>query len=207
MHGVVLDLGCGVQPYRSLYLAPPSRAVRCIGVDMPTDRYGGHDVGWDGTRLPIGSASVDHVVATEVLEHCPDPGLVVAEAFRVLQPGGRFFFTVPFLWPLHDAPYDEYRYTPFALERILAAAGFTDITIAAMGGWDASLAQMLALWVRRRPMGPRRRKVLSALAVPVVRRLVRNDRLPRSWGSGVMVTALSGSAVKPNVASGDSGVS
>jgi len=93
---------------------------------------------------------IEDSIATEVFEHCPDPEIVMKEIWRVLKLGGILFFTVPFLWNLHETPYDEYRYTPFALKRHLTQSGFTEIEIKAMGGWDAALAQMLGLWVRRR---------------------------------------------------------
>lgn len=192
--GVVLDVGCGHQPYRALLL---ERAARVVGVDVPSERYGGHDVAWDGVRLPVADGAVDQVMLTEVLEHCPSPGAVLAEAARVLRPGGRLFFTVPFLWPLHDSPYDEQRLTPYALTRLLTGAGLSSVEIRALGGWDASLAQLIGLWVRRRPMGARKRRLLSRLAVPVVRSLARRDRVPAEFRDNVMVTGLTGTAVKP----------
>lgn len=196
VRGVVLDVGCGHQPYRSLLLSPPSSATRVVGVDIPSDRYGRHDVAWDGVRLPVRTASVDQVQLTEVLEHCPDAGAVLREAARVLRPGGRVFLTVPFLWPLHDSPYDEQRFTPFALTRMLREAGFLDADVRAMGGWDASLAQLLALYVRRRPMGARKRRLLTRAAVPVVRALAKRDRAPAEFRDNVMLTGLSATAVR-----------
>jgi len=85
------------------------------------------------------------------------------EIWRVLKPGGILFFTVPFLWNLHEIPYDEYRYTPFALKRHLTQSGFNEIEIKAMGGWDAALAQMLGLWVRRRFNKTKKQKVLRII--------------------------------------------
>jgi SAM-dependent methyltransferase len=196
VRGVVLDIGCGHQPYRSVLLAPPSSATRVVGVDIPSARSAAHDVGWDGVRLPVRTASVDHVLLTEVLEHCPDAPAVLREAARVLRPGGRLFLTIPFLWPLHDAPYDEQRFTPFAVARMLRDAGFADADVRAMGGWDASLAQLVALWVRRRPMGARKRRVLTRLAVPVVRALAKRDRVPTEFRDNVMLTGLSATAVR-----------
>jgi 2-polyprenyl-6-hydroxyphenyl methylase/3-demethylubiquinone-9 3-methyltransferase len=46
----------------------------------------------DATRLDFGDASFDVVCAMDFLEHVEDPGAVIAEAARVLAPGGLFFF-------------------------------------------------------------------------------------------------------------------
>ena len=43
-------------------------------------------------RLPLADASVDAVVAADVLEHVPDLPAAVAELARVLRPGGRLLF-------------------------------------------------------------------------------------------------------------------
>jgi SAM-dependent methyltransferase len=198
--GTLLDVGCGDMPYRSLLLSPATRVETYIGIDIRGDMYGRPDVEWDGNSLPIGAGSVDCAIATEVLEHCPEPGLVLAEIARVLRPGGMFFFTVPFLWPLHDVPYDHYRYTPFALERLLKDAGFARVELRALGGWDASLAQMMGLWARRRPMPRYVRGIVLLLALPLYRFLLWRDKVPDDFGRSTMITGLSGTAVTPGPA-------
>jgi ubiquinone/menaquinone biosynthesis C-methylase UbiE len=45
-----------------------------------------------GERLPFEASSYDTVALTLVLCTAPDPGAVLAEAARVLRPGGRFLF-------------------------------------------------------------------------------------------------------------------
>jgi SAM-dependent methyltransferase len=195
--GTVLDIGCGNKPYKRLLLSPPSRADNYIGLDLRDKAYSVPDLEWDGRRIPLGASSVDCALATEVFEHCPEPEIVMKEAVRVLRPGGMLFFTVPFFWPLHCVPHDEYRYTPFALERHLNRSGFDQIKMKALGGWDASLAQMLGLWVRRRPMAGWKRRILSSLAVPVVQYLFHRDRPPTVFADQSMITLISGIAITP----------
>jgi hypothetical protein len=47
----------------------------------------------------------------------------MCEVARVLRTGGRAFITTPFLLPLHEMPYDYYRYTPSALRHLSEQAG------------------------------------------------------------------------------------
>jgi 2-polyprenyl-3-methyl-5-hydroxy-6-metoxy-1,4-benzoquinol methylase len=195
--GTVLDIGCGHMPYKKTLLSPPSRVQKYIGLDLADNTYRRPDLEWDGKNIPREAASIDCAIATEVFEHCPDPMSVMREVFRILNPGGLLFFTVPFLWPLHDAPHDEYRYTPFALTRLLREAGFEDIKLKALGGWDASMAQLIGLWVRRRPMSNKKRELLSKLALPLVKLLLKRDRLPTEFESNCMITGLAGTAKKP----------
>jgi SAM-dependent methyltransferase len=194
-HGTVLDIGCGDMPYRSLLEA--ADGVRMyVGMDLMDGGYGRPQVEWDGTRIPFRSESIDCALATEVFEHMPHPEVVLVEVWRVLKPGGFLFLTVPFLWPVHDVPFDEYRYTPFALKRLLHEAGFDEVELRALGGWDASFAQMFALWVRRRPMARYMRRLLSVLALLVVKVLLRHDQVPEDFSNSVMITGLSGKAEK-----------
>jgi SAM-dependent methyltransferase len=191
--GTVLDVGCGQMPYKPLFLREPSGADRYLGLDLESNQHyrNSPDLTWDGMTIPLPDSSIECAVATEVLEHCPQPGNVLSEISRVLKPGGLFFATVPFLWPLHDVPDDEYRYTPYSIRRLLAAAGFSQIEIGALGGWDASLAQMMGLWVRRRPMSETKRRVLQRLVSPVYRWLAAHDVVPKSFDESVMITGMS----------------
>lgn len=198
-HGSLLDIGCGKMPYKE-FILKNSSVQNYVGLDIETainyDLNIKPDFVWDGVLMPFEDAAFDCAIATEVLEHCPEPELVLNETYRVLKAGGMLFFTVPFLWNLHEVPNDEYRYTPFSLERHLSNSGFTNIQINALGGWNASLAQMIGLWVRRAPMSRWKRKVLSILFLPVYKYLIKKDLKPNSFGESTMITGLSGIAFK-----------
>jgi 2-polyprenyl-6-hydroxyphenyl methylase / 3-demethylubiquinone-9 3-methyltransferase len=88
---LLLDLACGAG-----LLAPhvAGRGHRHIGLDLsPTALPQARDHGvaplrGDVLRLPFADEVADVVVAGEVLEHVADPSRLVAEACRVLRPGG-----------------------------------------------------------------------------------------------------------------------
>jgi SAM-dependent methyltransferase len=200
--GEVLDVGCGRMPYKSLILSEPSRATHCIGLDLPANDYGSPDLVWDGRTIPLPDSSVDGAILTEVLEHCPDAEVVLREVLRVLRPGGFLFLTVPFIWPIHDVPYDEFRYTPFSLRRILENVGFPNPSIEATGGRHATLAVILGLWVRRRPLTSRvhlvTKALLSVLLWPIVWLLMKIDERPEELTESTLFVGLSSSVYKPS---------
>jgi SAM-dependent methyltransferase len=132
--GTIVDVGCGAQPYRSLM----PQAVTYIGIDTldaksafgyetPDTRY------YDGHTWPLEDESADLVLATETLEHVPDPRHFVREAFRVLRPRANLVLTVPFAARWHFIPHDYWRFTPSGFRCILDEAGFTDLKIYARG--------------------------------------------------------------------------
>ena len=49
------------------------------------------------------------------------PSLIVSyrNAIGYLSGGGVLFLTVPFMWHVHEAPHDYYRYTRYGLEYLL----------------------------------------------------------------------------------------
>lgn len=197
--GELLDVGCGQMPYRE-YILQNSSVEKYTGLDIETAiEYNKNikpDYTWNGITMPFESNSYDTILVTEVLEHCPDPNKVLQEIHRVLKQDSYIFLTIPFLWPLHETPHDEYRYTPFALNRLLKDAGFNNITIYAGGGWHASLAQMLGLWVRRSGLSLRKMKYLSVILKPVIKYLLKKDIPPTEFSGCLMITNLFAIATK-----------
>lgn len=50
----------------------------------------------DVFELPFKQDSVDCIVASEIIEHVPDPKKFLAELFNVLKPGGKLIVTTPY---------------------------------------------------------------------------------------------------------------
>lgn len=135
-HGKLLDVGAGSSPYEELIMAS-GKVSDYIKLDFASsDYHQGHalDLTWDGKTIPLDGASIDTVFMTEVLEHVHKPGELLREVRRVLKPGGIFFLTIPFTWPMHELPYDYHRFTPIALRAYLEEAGFDVKGIQLLGG-------------------------------------------------------------------------
>jgi 2-polyprenyl-6-hydroxyphenyl methylase/3-demethylubiquinone-9 3-methyltransferase len=95
----VLDLGCGAG-FLSNYLG--TRGHRVTGIDTTTENLTVAKLHDDSRRvayrqadacaLPFPDRSFDVVCAMDLLEHVEKPHALIAEASRVLRPGGRFVF-------------------------------------------------------------------------------------------------------------------
>ncbi|OGE78109.1 MAG: hypothetical protein A2751_03020 [Candidatus Doudnabacteria bacterium RIFCSPHIGHO2_01_FULL_46_14] len=80
------------------------------------------DIVGDIHAIPLPDASVDAVLCNAVLEHVEEPGKAVAEIHRILKPGGKAFFYVPFLYPYHAEKRiykDFYRFSKDGVEYLL----------------------------------------------------------------------------------------
>ena len=94
----VLDLGCRDGALTRTY----TEGNDVVGVDADRNALAaaselGIETHWADLDepLPFDEASFDVVVAGELLEHLRDPRRLVAEARRVLRPGGTFVASVP----------------------------------------------------------------------------------------------------------------
>lgn len=145
--GQVLDIGCAD---RWIEAHLPAEC-RYVGLDYPStgkELYRARpDVFADAGCLPFPSESFDTAVMLEVMEHLRDPCRALTEIARVLKPGGRALISMPFLYPLHDAPHDYQRLTTFGLRRDIEAAGLRilEVSPSLASAETAGLVACLAL--------------------------------------------------------------
>ena len=95
------------------------------------------DVVGDARFMPFSDASMDVVLATQVLEHIPDPIAVIGEIRRVLKPGGTLLLSVPSIFFQHGSPGDYWRFMPQGLEWILR--DFQSVTVEGEAGTVPSI--------------------------------------------------------------------
>lgn len=134
--GRVLDLGCGVG--HSFHLLAPRESV---GVDMDEAALAGQDretVVADMRDLPIPDGSFASVLAVQSIEHVPDPERGVAEAARVLEPGGVAVFVTPNRLTLGrpDEIIDPYHYVELDADELRRACetAFAEVDVQGLFG-------------------------------------------------------------------------
>lgn len=107
----VLEIGVAKNDYDEAF---PHRTT----LDIDPQRK--PDIVADIVKMPFEDERWDAIICSEVFEHLPDPEAAVSELKRVLKPGGRLILTTRFAFPIHDAPGDFLRYTPYMLRRLFA---------------------------------------------------------------------------------------
>lgn len=148
--GNLVDIGCGRMPYRR-ELEP--LVTSYTGVDHPqvSKLYKSSkkpEVLADAKKLPFKDNSFDIALLLQVLEHVDYPDKAIKEAARILKPNGILIISIPFLYPLHDMPYDFGRYTETALKNFINRAALHIVQIKPQGRffdfWLLSLNTFLA---------------------------------------------------------------
>jgi SAM-dependent methyltransferase len=164
----LLDVGCGsgwLGDHFSHYTGIDSSAD---AVDAAREKGREIQQGDVDEPLPFADASFDGVVLKDLLEHVREPTAVVAEALRVLRPGGRVFASSP------DAQrwvWDDYTHRrPFtrkAFRLLFRDAGFDVEQV----GYE-SVMPGTSIVSARMPSNRRPAPLRAAAWLPIVRRNV-----------------------------------
>lgn len=137
--GVVLDYGCGAQPYRDILLR---YADTYLGADVAPAKGVSLDLLIKpGAPAPLPDGSVDTILSTQTLEHVYEYRSYLEDCNRLLRHSGSLFVSVPMHWRQHEVPFDYWRFTRYAMERMLSDAGFSVVSIAPCGGFYSVIGQ------------------------------------------------------------------
>lgn len=196
INGRVLDLGCGIMPYKEFL--NKDKALDYLGIDIEPTEYHNTvkpDYYWNGETIPFDNDSFDFVIATEFLEHYFDTSKILKEIQRVLKPGGTFFFTVPNVWPIHEAPFDYHRFTPFSLEQHFKESMFSSWDIMPLGNSNYHLAISLAIWFDN-SLPKKYLKFVKPFFNIFLNFLVKKDKKSKQINNGLMYSGLYGFVIK-----------
>ncbi|MBS1525889.1 MAG: class I SAM-dependent methyltransferase [Bacteroidetes bacterium] len=134
----LIDFGCGDMPYRSV-IEP--MVGKYIGVDLEMNPKADYHIDFDSkTTLP--DNFVDIILSTQVLEHVDSPSGYLAEAFRLLKPGGHIILSTHGYWFYHPTPNDYWRWTSAGLRKTIEAEGFQIKSFFGIMGLAASGLQL-----------------------------------------------------------------
>jgi SAM-dependent methyltransferase len=146
--GYVLDVGCGIKPYREII---EKTSTMYIGLEYSDTLHGLSQVDVIGSavELPFADETFDSIVSFQVMEHVSEPVKFLSEIRRVLKKKGYALITTPFMWMEHEQPRDFFRYTRYGLQHIAEKAGFKAVAVnPATGYWSTSILHF-NYWLNR----------------------------------------------------------
>lgn len=146
LEGNIIELG-GEKKYSHRDYFPKATEFICSNIIRDYDMF------LDITDMSVlENDSIDNFICISVFEHLKEYNKGFQEISRVIRPGGGFLFTMPFLYPYHDA-IDYWRFTRDGL--FAQFDDFEIINLVQFGGLFSTLADFL-----QRPKGNLRKRYL-----------------------------------------------
>jgi len=120
------DSGFREEIYKNIF-----QGTQYTGIDFWQDKFifeGKHLP--NSHTLPFGDSGFDAVITTKIImEHVSEPELTIKEIARVLKSGGEAFLIASFVKPVHQEPYDFFRFTEHGLRHLFEKANLRVIYI------------------------------------------------------------------------------
>lgn len=188
----VLTIGSGGEINKRLREIAAEKDFQVTSFDIDEERM--PDIVGDLHTYDFDENEFDTIVLSEVLEHLHSPHLGIENIYKTLKPGGRLILTTPFIFPIHDRPYDFYRYTKYGLQHLLSK--FEDVKIEEK---NSALESIDVLWMRFNKLQAKRTFLLKHIIIFVIYYLKRPLTLflMRYIDTDIMTTGYNASARKP----------
>lgn len=107
----VLEIGGGLNTYKQYF--------DCDFICSDYKKYPHVDKVVDVTSMKFKNNTFDYILCFNVLEHVYKYENAINEMHRCLKKNGQLIISVPFMYPLHDEPTDYFRFSKYALEKLL----------------------------------------------------------------------------------------
>lgn len=101
---VIIEIGSG------------NRRLRDDVLNLDIFPFPNVDIVADAARSPFKDEIADFIIIDTVLEHVPEPHIIVKETLRILKPGGECICIVPFVFPYHGYPAHYYNFSKDGLK-------------------------------------------------------------------------------------------
>ncbi|MGB3469653.1 MAG: class I SAM-dependent methyltransferase [Erythrobacter sp.] len=141
--GHLADFGCGKVPFYGIYCGQVAE-VTCI--DWPNSSHESSHIDIEADLnhpVDVADATFDTIFCSSVLEHIWDHRTLWREMTRSLKSGGTMIMGVPFIYGLHEVPYDYFRWTRYAFEKACEENGLEIIELEPYGGGIDVVADLL----------------------------------------------------------------
>jgi len=143
VQGRVLEVGSGSRRYDHLFKAEIAAIDMKPNLEkniLPGDMHG----------LEFPDESFDSVISFEVLCYSADYRKALAEMFRVMKPGGRLLFSVPFFAPDVN---DNMRFTAAYMQKLLSEFPCSETRVVAFGNPVTVMWDLLRHFASSRSLG------------------------------------------------------
>lgn len=146
--GILLDLGCGKVP---LYACYKKYVADIVCVDWQSSFHLNPHLDYVADlnhEIPVPDDYCDTILATDLIEHIYNPHQLWKNMSRVLKRDGIIIIGTPFLYPLHEEPYDYYRYTEYSLRMLCESNGLAVIELYPYGGTPEVISDIVCKHLR-----------------------------------------------------------
>jgi SAM-dependent methyltransferase len=164
--GILVDLGCGEAPHKNYFL---QYVNQYIGVDWTNTLHNSKaDIISDlNKEIVVEDNFADTIISLSVMEHLCEPQIFLNESYRILKKDGTIILGVPWMWWIHEAPHDYFRYTPYGLKYMFEKAGYKDIQVQPTTGfftmWFLKMNYFSLKWIKGSKI---RRAFTKAFLIP-----------------------------------------